>query len=139
MSDINFSIDEELPIILLKECELKYKRLSCLYDEMESNTQGLIITTIWVAVEKCDVVFGHLAKGKTGRFAKTISFFLRGGKESPCKVTGKWAELGNGEGLEMPCKPHFTGDAKYLDKLTISYGHYCKYVFFILISSIFSS
>ena len=30
------------------------------------------------AVEKCDIVVGHLSKRKAGRFAKTISFFLRG-------------------------------------------------------------
>ena len=33
-----------------------------------------------VAVKKCDVVVGHLSKGKTGRFTNTISFFLRGSK-----------------------------------------------------------
>ena len=35
-----------------------------------------------VTVEKYDVVVGHFSKGKTGRFAKTISFFLRGSNES---------------------------------------------------------
>ena len=28
-----------------------------------------------VAVKKCNVVVGHLSKGKAGWFAKTISFF----------------------------------------------------------------
>ena len=28
-----------------------------------------------VAVEKCDVVVGHLSKGKTGRFAKNYFIF----------------------------------------------------------------
>lgn len=31
-----------------------------------------------VAVKKCDIVVGHLSKGKTGQFAKAIVFFLRG-------------------------------------------------------------
>ena len=67
-----------------------------------------------VAFEKCDVVVGHLSKGKTGRIAKTASFFLRGGNENSCKVgvTGKRVNLGDGEGLQIPCKLHFTGHTK---------------------------
>ena len=58
-------------------------------------------------------------KEKTGRLAKTISFFLREGNENSCKVevTGKRVNLNNGEGFQMPCKLHFTGDAKYIDNL----------------------
>ena len=40
MSDMNFSIEEELPIILVKEYKLNsnikgHAYISCLYDEME--------------------------------------------------------------------------------------------------------
>ena len=41
------------------------------------------------AVEKCDVVVEHLSKGKTGRFAKSISFFLRRSKSCKVEVTGE--------------------------------------------------
>ena len=80
-----------------------------------------------VAIEKCDVVVGHLSKEKTGRFTKTF-IFLCGSYENSCKVevTGKRVKL------------HFTGDVKYIDKLKkIFYRHYYKYIFFILFSPIF--
>ena len=71
-----------------------------------------------IAVKKCDVAVGHSSKGKTGRFAKTISFFLRGSHENSSKVevTGKIVNLGDEEGLQIPFKLHFTVDAKYIDK-----------------------
>ena len=55
---------------------------------------------------------------KTGRLTKTISFFLRGNNEISCKVkvTGKRVSISNWEGLQIPCRLHFTGDAKYISK-----------------------
>ena len=52
-----------------------------------------------VAIKKCGVVVEHLSKGKTCRFAKAVSFFLRGSDENSCKVevTGKRVNLGDGE------------------------------------------
>ena len=69
--------------------------------------------------EKCDAVVGHLSKWKTSRFAKTISFFLCGSNENSCKVevTGKIVNLGDWEGIWIPCNLHFIGDGKYIDKL----------------------
>ena len=45
---------------------------------------------------------------------KTILFSLRGNNENSCKVevTGKRVNPGDGEGLQIPCKLHFTEDAK---------------------------
>ena len=70
-------------------------------------------------MENCGAVVGHLSKGKTGRFAKTISFFLRVSNLHYCRVevTGKRVNLGDGQGLQIPCTLHFTGEAKYIDKL----------------------
>lgn len=50
-----------------------------------------------VAIKKSDVVFGHSSKGTTGRFAKSISYFLRGNNENSCKVdvTGNKVSLGD--------------------------------------------
>lgn len=72
-----------------------------------------------VAVMKNSVVVGHLAKGKTGRFAKTISFFFRASNNNSCKVevTGKRVNLGNGHGLQIPCNLHFTGHRNFINKL----------------------
>ena len=60
-----------------------------------------------------------LDKGKTGRFAKTISFFLRANHRHyfRVEVIGKIVNLGDGQGLQIPCTLHFTGEVKYFDKL----------------------
>ena len=39
-----------------------------------------------VAVEKCGVVAGHLSKGKTVSFAKTVTLFLRANNGSCCHI-----------------------------------------------------
>ena len=62
---------------------------------------------------------GHLSKGKSVRFAKTVSYFLRASNENCCRieVTGKRVNLGSGEGLQIPCILHFSGEAKFVGKL----------------------
>ena len=72
-----------------------------------------------MAVRICDVVVGHLSKGKTGQFAKTTSFFLCLSNKNLCKVevTGKKVNLGHEEGLQILCKLYLTGDTRYIDKL----------------------
>ena len=91
-----------------------------------------------VAVKKSDAVVGHSPKGKTGRLAKTISFFLRGNNEISCKVkvTGKRVSISNWEGLQIPCRLHFTGDEKYISKSKDILAILLQIIFF-LCSSIF--
>ena len=50
-------------------------------------------------------IVGHLSKGKSGRFAKTIFYFLRSNELNSCKIiiTGKRVNLGDGDGLQVPC------------------------------------
>ena len=62
---------------------------------------------------------GHLKKGKSGRFAKTIFYFLRSHSQASCtaKVTGKRFNLGGGEGLQVPCILQFTGEKKFISTL----------------------
>ena len=83
---------------------------------LDSETEFIKYT---VAVEKCDFVVGQLSKAKTGRFAKTILFYLCRSNEISCKfeVTGNRLNLCNGEALQRPYNLHFTGDTKYTDKL----------------------
>ena len=52
-----------------------------------------------VSVRKCNVVVEHLSKGKSYRFARVVSFFLRGSNENSFKIelTGKRVNLGHGE------------------------------------------
>ena len=69
-----------------------------------------------VCVKKNEYIVGHLPLGKTGNFAKTIFYFLRADKYSICEVeiTGKPVNLGDGEGMQVPCKLNLTGKRKFV-------------------------
>ena len=71
-----------------------------------------------VAVERCGDVVGHLSKGRPARFARTVSYFLRASNENCCRVevTGKGVNLGDGEGLQIPCILHISAKAKFVSK-----------------------
>ena len=64
-------------------------------------------------------IVGYLKKGKSGRFAKTIFYYLRSHPQANCtaKVTGKRFNLGDGEGLQVPCILQFTGERKFISVL----------------------
>ena len=72
-----------------------------------------------MAAERCGDVVGHLSKGRSVRFAKTVSNFLRARNENCCRVevTDKRVNLGNGEELQIPYIFHFSGEAKSVCKL----------------------
>ena len=50
-----------------------------------------------VAVKRCGDVVRHLSKGRSARFTKTVSYFLRASNEICCRVevTGKRVDLGD--------------------------------------------
>ena len=77
---------------------------------------SLFDKTLWTI--NTDVV-GHLSKGRSPRFAKTVSYFLRPSNENCCRVevTGKGVNLGDGEGLQILCILHFSREAKFVSKL----------------------
>ena len=62
---------------------------------------------------------GHLKTGETGRFAKTIFFFLKGDPHWKAKTItfGRICNLGDGEGLQFPCKLKLAGHQKFIDLL----------------------
>ena len=64
-------------------------------------------------------VVGRLKNGKSGSFVKTVFYFLRGDKGSLCSsiVGGKPVNLGDGEGMQMPCTLHFTGQKAFIEVL----------------------
>ena len=72
-----------------------------------------------VVVERCGDVVGHLSKGRSAGFAKTVSYFLRASNENWCRVEVmvKRVNLGDGEGLQIPCILHFSAEAKFVSKL----------------------
>ena len=61
-----------------------------------------------VAVQK-NVVVGHLPQWCSGKFAKTIFYFLHADEWSKCKVivSGKPVNGGDGDGMQVPCLINF--------------------------------
>lgn len=60
-----------------------------------------------------------MKKGRTGRFAKTVFYFLRVDEKGSCIaiVKGKAVNLGDGEGMQVSCTLHFKGTTKFIDVL----------------------
>ena len=63
-----------------------------------------------------ETIAGHLNKGETEHFAKTIFYFLRSHPDakSTTKVTGKRCNLGDGE---VSCSLHIMGQTKFISVL----------------------
>ena len=72
-----------------------------------------------VCVQKDQTVVGHLKKGDSGKFAKTIFYFLRSDTYCNCYDGNcrKRCNLKEGEGLQVPCKIIITGQKKYVNIL----------------------
>ena len=72
-----------------------------------------------VAVKKDEKVVGHLPLGENGKFAKTIFYFLRADPYGKCiiTVTGKAVNLGDGDGMQVPCILHLSGQKPMMDIL----------------------
>ena len=77
-----------------------------------------IVDKYAVSVQRDGEVVGHLMKGKSGRFAKTIIYFLRADKKNDCTVvvTGKAINRGDGEGMQVPCTLNFKGQKELIGK-----------------------
>ena len=62
-------------------------------------------------VKKENVVVGHLPLRKNGKFAKMIFYFLGADQYATCEViiTGKPTNLGDGDGMQVPCNLRITG------------------------------
>ena len=69
--------------------------------------------------ERKNKVIGHLPLGKSGKFAKTIFYFLKADKENKCKVvvTGKVVNKNDGLGMKVPSRLIFTAEEKYINIL----------------------
>ena len=72
-----------------------------------------------VAVKKDEEVVGHLPLGENGKFAKTIFYFLCADPYGKCNitVTGKAVNLGFGDGMQVPCILHLSGQKSYVEIL----------------------
>ena len=105
-------VQDELPITLITSMDLEtfikghhiYKNIWTpqLDELLEVTTEpDNPVDKFAVAVKKNQNIVGHLKKGKTGRFAKTLFYFLRSDPYSKChaNVTWKRYNLGYGDGL----------------------------------------
>ena len=72
-----------------------------------------------VCVKKYNEIVGHLQLGKDAKFAKTVFYFLRTDAYGSCDVliNGKPVNLGDGDGMQVPCSLNFTGRKKFIDIL----------------------
>ena len=66
------------------------------------------------ALLKDTQIVGHLTKGESGRYAKTIFYLPRANKSNSAVVTvkGKRTDYGDGQDLQIPCTLKFKGEAK---------------------------
>ena len=122
------AMNEELPIVTINSFETVSKRYQ-VYQGIWVPKIGETLSTARepgnpkdeyaVCVKKNECIVGHLPLGKTGNFAKTIFYFLRADKYSICEVeiTGKSVNLGDGEGIQVPCKLKLTGRSKFVNIL----------------------
>ena len=125
-------IQDELPITLITSMDLEtfikghhiYKNIWTpqLDELLEVSTElDNPMDKFVVTVKKNQNIEGHLKKGKTGRFAKTLFYFLRSDSYSKChaKVTWKRCNLGDGDGLQVPCILNISGQAEFMSILQI--------------------
>ena len=77
-----------------------------------------------VAVKKDEKVIGYLPLGENGKFAKTIFYFLRASSllsdpYAKCNiaVVGKAVNLGDGDGMQVPCILHLSGQKSMVEIL----------------------
>ena len=114
--DVTFSSEQELVITLIKEFEVQsYIKGYHVYKNEWIPFKGEVLETrkepensvdkYAVAVMKDCRIVGHLSKGKSGRFAKTIFYFLRSNELNSSKIIiiGKRVDLGDEDGLQVPC------------------------------------
>ena len=79
---------------------------------------GNLVDKYAVCVKKNEIV-GYLQLGKDGKFAKILFCFLRADECGSCDVLikGKPVNLGDGDGMQVPCSLNFTGQKKFIDIL----------------------
>ena len=65
-------------------------------------------------------VVGHLKKGTSAKFTRSIFQFLKGEDNSKSwidEVTGKRCNLGDGEGMQVLCLLDYERRSAYIDRL----------------------
>ena len=70
-----------------------------------------------VAVTKDEQVSGQLKKGRIGRIAKTVFFFLRANPMNTASITVTWKRVNfrDGQGFQIPWTILFKVEEKYIE------------------------
>ena len=91
--DVNLSVEEDLSILLVKKYDLKthIKGYHAYMTKWTPKNREFLkagpelenkYDKYAFAVERCGDVVGHLSKGRSARFTKTVSYFLRESNEN---------------------------------------------------------
>ena len=80
-------------------------------------------------IGRSETIFGHLMKGKTGQFSKTIFYFLRASQYRRCnvRVTGKAVNQGDNKGMKIQCIVTFKGQSESIDVFSQELKKHLKY------------
>ena len=122
---------DEIPVILNTSIELEtyikghHGFMEVWTPEVEEKLNVLMepndrVDKFPVYVKKYQAVVGYLKKGDSGKFAKTIFYFLRRDIYCNCyvEISEKRCNLKDGEGLQVPWEIIITGQKKYVNILT---------------------
>ena len=123
-------MQDELPIVLITTLDLEtFIKVHHVYKDIWTPKQGEQLDVSMepnnrmdkfpVCVKINEKIAGDLKKGTSGRFAKTIFYFLRSDAYSSVwtKVIGKRCNFGDGEGMQVPCKLSLSGQPKFVSLL----------------------
>ena len=123
-------LQDELPIALITTLDLEtFIKGHHVYKDIWTPKQGEQLDVLMepdnrmdkfaVCMKINEKIVGHLKKGTSERFAKTIFYFLRSDAYSRAwaKVTGKRCNLGNGEGIQVHYKLSLSGQPRFVSLL----------------------
>ena len=87
-----------------------------MYGEIEPHNP---VDKYGVAFKEDEKVVGHLTLGENGKFAKTSFYFLLADPYGKCNITviGKAVNLGDGNGMQVSCIWHLSGQKSMMEIL----------------------
>ena len=87
--------------------------------ELENEMEPDNVMDKYVCAKKNTSIVRHLPLGKNGKFAKIIFYFLRADQDAEYKVatTGKEVNLGDEDGMQVPCRLKILGPRKMVEIL----------------------
>ena len=130
MEEMLQNLDQPIPIIILTEYSTQsfvmgyhdYKNYwkPEIGQQLETEMQPKNPMDMFaVCVCREGKVVGHLMKGVTGRYAKTIFYFLQADRNHQChvEIIGRAVNKGDGKGMKVPCKLHIVGRQNFIKLL----------------------